>query len=228
MINKSFEFTNARNIIIKIILLIILFFLFAPHASGHQPRLVTGSGMVIIDEPEISKAYYGTLSGSPARFSIKSDVDFELYVSLLLPIAPGAADSVSAKVTDVDGNEVALLDGESAEWELFYEPFAGDDYNQGPEFTKDVPAGTYTIEVFNEENSGKYVISTGKIESFPLHEIIHTAKVLPKLKADFFGKPAYTAYFNLTGLFLGITLLFIILVILAVTLTVRRYVKKHK
>jgi len=187
----------------KKFLLIIAFALLLPqYAHAHQPRLVTGSDATVVQNPEISQAFYGTLDGTPHTYTINSATPFNLYVSLLTPVAPGAADNISAVVSDSSGNIVTDLKGADFTWTNFYEPFAGDDYKQGPEFEKQVEAGSYAVQIYNATNTGKYVIAIGKIESFPLAETLNTIKVLPALKSDFFGKSAFTAYFNYTGLFM--------------------------
>jgi len=194
----------------KLLIIIIFAFLCPQLAHAHQPRIVTGLDATVVQSPEDSQAFYGTLDGTPHTFTINSPSTFDLYVGLLTPVAPGAADNISATITDTAGKSVAELDGTNVVWTKFYEPFAGDDYKQGPEFEKQVEAGAYSIQIHNTNNSGKYVVAIGKIESFPLSEILHTIKVLPTLKADFFGKSVFSAYFNYTGLFMLGTIIVIV------------------
>jgi hypothetical protein len=40
---------------------------------------------IIVEDPEVSYAYYGKLQGSPQLYEIESDERFHLYVSLLVP-----------------------------------------------------------------------------------------------------------------------------------------------
>jgi len=213
----------------KKFLLIIAFALLLPqYAHAHQPRIVTGSDATVVQNPEISQAFYGTLDGAPHKYTIDSATPFNLYVSLLTPVAPGSADNISAVVSDSSGAIVTELNGADFTWTNFYEPFAGDDYNQGPEFEKQVEAGGYSVQIYNATNTGKYVIAIGKIESFPLAETLHTIQVLPALKSDFFGKSALSAYFNYTGLFM---LGFILVTLVAVTILVwviKRVIKKFR
>jgi hypothetical protein len=175
-------------------------------ASAHQPRLVGGETDITVENPGVSQAFYGTLIGSPVNYHISSPVPFRLYVSLLVPDIEGVDKDISAAISKegADGpyTDLSFLDGTQHEWTRYFEDFAGDYYWQGPEKTIDAEAGEYTVMVFSQDNQGKYVFVVGEKESFPLSEMIRTIGVLPSLKMDFFGKPWYLAFYNLTGLFL--------------------------
>ena len=88
-----------------------------------------------------------------------------------------------------------------------FEPFAGDEYLNGPEYEAQVEPGGYLIRVSNPENSGQYVLAIGKIESFPPVEIIKTFITLPGIKSEYFNKPWYDAFLNLSGGFLLVLLI---------------------
>ena len=212
----------------KRFLLVILasLFLFPALAYAHQPRWVFGDTVMEIQNPDISQAFYGILKGSPHVFSFQTDQALDFYISLLTPDAPGAAEWVSAVVKDESDVEFFELDGESADWEPFHEPFGGDDYFQGPENTFPLEPGAYRIEVFNDENKGKYSMAVGKIESFPPSEIWNTIKLLPKLKKDFFSKSPFTAYFNYIGIFLFVILLVFAGLVIGVIWVFRHFKKR--
>ena len=194
----------------------LLFFLLltaGSRAFAHLPRLVGEEEVVEIKDPEVSQAFYGQLPGEPVLYEIYAREDFLLYVSLLVPDLPDIKTDISALVTrinEVGEEHLSLLEGEKHPWEEFYEPFAGDHYLEGPEFEKEVPQGTYLIEVFSPQNTGKYVLSVGKQEVFTPAETIHTLKTLPALKGDFFEKSPLTAFFNLIGLFILIVLVLVV------------------
>jgi len=216
----------------------VIFFLFIVSFSvcfAHQPRLVEKE-TTVIENPEISQAFYAELTGSPQNYAIQSDIPFKLYVGLLVPDLPDSDTDYIAKVTSDTGLNV-VLDGNSFEWESFYEEFGGDDYLNGPEYMDDsfeddyphgvlVDPGLYTIEVSSSDNRGKYVLVVGEIESFSFSEIVNTIKILPKLKSDFFEKSAFTAFFNLIGLFLLIPVILIILLVIFLIILYRRYKNK--
>ena len=203
---------------------IILVFVFSFNVLAHQPRIDFGQGTISnpiqVDKPEISKAYYSSLNGNPEYYIINSDKDFNLYLNILSPDIPNSKTDFSVEV--ISNNFNFTLNGK--EWKNFYEPFGGDNYLQGPELDKQVTSGTYLIKVSNTNNQGKYSLAIGKIESFPPLEIIKTTFALPKIKKDFFNKSVLTAYFNLSGLFILVTIVIIICIIYAI----RYLIKKRK
>lgn len=195
-------------------------------ASAHQPRIVFEGGTlenpIIVDNPEISKAYYGNLSGMPDYYLINSSNNFTLYVNILVP------DLIASRM---DFNILVTADSyfrmiNKSEWESFYEEFGGDYYLRGPELEEKVAAGEYLIIISNPDNLGKYSLAVGKVESFPLNEIFNTIVVLPKIKKHFFERPAIMGYFNYVGLF--ILIFFVAAIILIIGLvTVIKLVKKR-
>ena len=211
----------------KIILMVFLLFM-VPLACAHQPRIAFGynssfENPIHVDKPEISKAYYGELKGSPDYYMIESADNFTLYLNIL---APDLEDSRTDFIVEVlsDNETIYLLNGTSYEWNIFFEEFARDSYLEGPELETEVEKGAYHIKVYNEDNIGKYSLAIGKIESFPPEEIIKTAVYLPRIKKEFFEKPAITAFLNPIGLFI----LFILLVIAIVFLIIKSIFKKKK
>ena len=184
-----------KNIIITLVILFFPILVFA-----HQPRLITDKDSIEIIEPEISKAYYGELKGAPDVYKIESDIDFKLYVGILVPDIENIGKDVSAYIYKLNNNLekeiLSYLDGENFKWENYFEEHAGDDYFWGPEFKserstqtflegKEVEAGSYTIEVLSPDNQGKYTLAIGEKEKFPPSEIINATKLLPKLKKIF-------------------------------------------
>jgi len=183
----------------------ILLVLSAWPALAHQPRWVGTRPFTEVEKPEISQAFYGRLDRSPHLFRIRSEVPFRLYVNVLVPDLPAIDKDVSAEIfreSDAPQNSILKLDGPSFAWKPFFEPFAGDRYFMGPEWEREVEAGTYWIRVTSPDNAGKYVLAVGKKESFPPGEILKTIALLPKLKKDFFEKSPLTAFWNLSGAFL--------------------------
>lgn len=201
----------------------LVLFISISAVAAHQPRLETGinasmSNPIIIENPEISQAFYGTLYGSPDYYKISSDVPFKFYLNLLVPQSPGIpADFVSAQVLDTNGNILLTLNGTNYTWTPYFEEFGGDYYLKGPEVTEQLPAGTYYIKVFNTENQGKYSIAVGNIESFPLDESLKILITIPLLKEQFFGKPITKLFIEFIGLIfaLGSTMVLYFLLIKA-------------
>ena len=226
----------------------MLSFLMANTAFAHQPRInYTNSvpgfiSLTEIGDPLVSKAYYAELDGKFELYEFSLEEESEFYFNILVPDIQDVSTDFSAdlvrKIKETEtpeelgimlgenDNLVARLDGINYKWTSFYEEFAGDDYLKGPEMNLKLGTGTYLIKVYSPDNVGKYVLATGDIESFPIDEIIHTVKTLPTLKTDFFGKPAYTAFTNLVGLFLGVSLLVMAALVVFVYFAGRKILKK--
>jgi hypothetical protein len=170
----------------KIIPLTLLaLFVFAPSfAFAHQPR-ITESRLTTVPDPEISKAYYGELTGEPDVYIIDSKEAFDLYVNVLVPDIAGQKKDVSAVVLNGE-KEIALLDSTNFEWKKFYEPFGADTYWMGPQFRARADAGIYEIRVWSSNNDSKYSLAIGEIEAFDGKEGISALTTIPELKRDFF------------------------------------------
>jgi hypothetical protein len=170
-------------------------------ASAHQPRIVQGSAPTVIDQPEVSKAYYDNLRGSPHAYVIDAGTGFLLYANLLVPKTEQAPIRVRATIYRIDASRqlIGVLDDEVA-WKDFFDPFGHDHYLQGPTYEKKVPSGRYEIDVSDADNRGKYVLAVGKRELFPLPEVLRALSVVPQLKSDFFGVPRATFLFSPFGL----------------------------
>lgn len=181
----------------------------AEPAAAHQVRLVEGHDTTV-KRPDISQAFYAVLDGSPHTYNIHTQEELLVYVGLLVPDLPAIEKGFCVEVFSDGPGEGSLLlrlDGERSTWSPFFEPFAGDRYWKGPEAETTVSPGSYTVRVSGINNRGKYVLAIGKEEGFSLSDIVHTVRVLPALKRDFFDKSPLTAYINLVGLFMLLGLL---------------------
>jgi hypothetical protein len=107
-----------------IILSTILFFISLQTTSAHQPRIPEGNNIVVTN-PEISKAYYTQLKGTPHTYTISSEKAFSLYVNILVPDIIGQKQDITAiiiKDNDIK-NPFAVLNGNTFKWTPFFEPF---------------------------------------------------------------------------------------------------------
>lgn len=193
-------------------LVFIVAVIIASCAYAHQPRLVSGVNETIIENPEISQAFYGELRGEPAYFRITSDRPFRLYVNILVPYS---ADSelVSVDITREDGTVIKTLDGNISNWKPYFEEFGGDYYLRGPEFNSTVEAGTYLIRVYNSKNTGKFSLAVGDIESFPPDESLKALVLLPILKSEIFGVPVLLLFIQFLGIVMGMGSFLVILIL---------------
>ena len=160
--------------------LIFLLIFISCTLEAHQPKLVyqtpTKDNPFIVNDPEISKAFYGKLRGEPHYFKIYSDTQFLFYTGILSPKINNTYESLSLDVIDENNTILFQADGESFQWNAWYEPYARDDYWKGPEIGTDtnaefktsfpLAAGTYYIKVYNKNNQGHYSLAIGEAEFF--------------------------------------------------------------
>jgi len=211
---------------------LIIIILSLNFALAHQPRIVFGKqtsseNPMIIDNPEISQAFYGNLNSSPDYYTINSFKDFDLYVSIVVPDLPDSRTDFNVEILK-NNKFISILNGSSHNWTKFYEEFAGDDYLDGPEFDQRVSAGTYYIIVHNPVNLGKYSLAVGKVESFPIGETLKIFYTLPLIKKHFFNKPALSAYTSKVMLFVIIPVLIGIILLVILFFVVKFIIRKIK
>ena len=163
-------------------ILIIIFFSTSLSLYAHQPKLIKHSPskdnphQVIY--PEISKAYYGELTGKAHYYQIRSDKDFLFYTGILSPKISENYIWLSLEVIDENNKVVHQVDGSNFNWEAWYEPYARDWYWKGPEIGGAVnletgfkrsflmEKGNYYIKVYNKDNTGHYSLAVGEAEFF--------------------------------------------------------------
>ena len=206
------------NFGLKSLILLFILFLSICAVSAHQPRLELGvnstmTNPIVVQNPEISQAFYGNLKGQPDYYKITSDKTFDLYVNILVPQSPGiSSDFVFANITDSSGKTIAMLGGNQSDWTPMFEEFGGDYYLQGPSFDQNVSAGTYYVKIFNANNTGKYSLAIGSIESFPPDESLKSLISIPLLKEQIFGKPVTTLFFEFLGIILALGTIMVLFV----------------
>jgi hypothetical protein len=177
-------------------------------ALAHQPRLA-GDATTTVEHPEISKAYYGKLTGDPHSFFIYASSSFPLYVNVLVPDVPGQKSDVSAAVIKNNNtiNPLVVLDGNKGPWKPFYEPFGADSYLMGPEYRADAGPGVYQIIVWSSNNDSTYSLAIGEAESFDLNETINAIQLIPRIKQEFFHEsPATFAQSIFGGIYIALLL----------------------
>lgn len=229
---------NKKILFINIIVFALVFLLLCT-VSAHQPRIVSGE-LTVIENPEVSQAFYGNLKGEHVYYEIRSDNEFDLYVSILVPDIKDIGKDVSVEVflvnsekdyqkyTENEKEPLIFLNASEHNWTHYYEEFAGDDYFKGPEEKIRAEKGTYLIKVQSPDNEGKYVLVVGEKEEFPLNEIVKTIFTLPGLKKNFFEKSPLTAYFNLIGVFMLVLVLIIFVVSGLVYTIMKKIIIKNK
>ncbi len=197
-------------------------------AKAHQPNFINQQKEVEIKNPEISQAFYGFLDGQPITYSIKSSSPFTLYTQLLTPDIATSKNNLFLKIkNNENGLILANLDGLNFKWERWYEEYGGDWYWKGPEFKKNIDAGTYLLTISNPSNTGEYVLVVGETESFPASQMPKMFSNLLKIKTEFFKKPWYSVFQNKIGGYLGLMVLILIAIITGVTFLIK-FIKNKK
>jgi len=201
---------KTNNLIIVIVILFLILVSWPLKVLAHQPRLVEME-KINVTEPEISKAYYGNLSGKPHIYTISTSSPIDLYVNVLVPFIEGPEKNVIVKI--FKGEQLmGILSPKKGNWKEFFEPFGHSMYWKGPEFKVRADAGKYKIHVQSTEKSIRYVLATGEIEAFDGPESLNAILLIPKLKKDFFEESPIS--FILSPLGWGYVLLLQLLVIL--------------
>lgn len=216
----------------KIILSCILIMLSLSIISAHNPRITfnkisSQEEPFIIENPEVSQAFYAELKNYPDYYQINSDKQFNLYIHLLSPDIKNTDTDFSMELYK-DNNLIKSLNASSANWERFWEEFARDSYLNGPEYESSAEKGSYLIKITSPDNQGKYVFVVGKKEVWNIKETLGTIISIPQIKTQFFQKPIYTSYTNIVGLTLLILLIILSGIIIAIIWIYKRYTKKEK
>ena len=204
----------------KLLLFFVICLCLASSAFAHKPELVSeySSKKILVERPEVSKAYYGVFDSAVRmqEFVIESDTEFELYANFLLPVNENSLMDKRMTMQIFKSDELlSVLLGEEHEWTEFFEPFGYDEYLMGPEFESQVEPGRYQIVmsmdagvelVDGEVNS--YSVAIGKIEDFGFEETLDTYRLIPKIKAQIFNKTGADFVWSPLGAFLAGFLLF--------------------
>lgn len=150
------------------------------------------SSAYVIEKPEISKAIYGTLKGEPHYYLIGSEIEFNFYAGITVPKIDECQTfkKFSFNVIKVNDSEEIMIEeinGNNFEWWEWFEPYGKKWYWIGPEIGADFKSntvyepGNYYIKIFNDSNTGNYVLATGDIEKFGPLVIAKLPLIMPKV-----------------------------------------------
>jgi len=173
-------------------LFLALAFAAALPACAHRPEIAMGadssaSRPIVIGDPYASQAFYGELDGQLDYYSVRISETSDFHLSILAPKG-GETDFIVGLSAPGFSEE---LDGSLFQWADFYEEYGGDWYLQGPENTFRLIPENFLITVSSKSGRGKYALIVGTNETFTLSDAISSLLVLPRLKTDFFGQPAW-------------------------------------
>lgn len=152
----------------------------ATPALSHAPVIQDGSVAMtaddpyVIEEPQHSKAIFSELDGEPHFYRISSETDFRFYAGITQPKLDncGIFQAFDFDVLDADMNVIDTRAGSEFDWWAWFEEYGETWYWVGPEIgenflgNRQYDAGTYFIRVYNEDNTGKYVLAVGDEERF--------------------------------------------------------------
>ncbi len=182
----------CTSLIITLLLIIVI-----KSSEAHQPvlnsEISNSEEPYIIEEPEISKAIFAELKGEPHYYRIDSNTKFKFYAGITTPKIDNCplTKKVSFDVLNSNFELIKKKDGEKFNWWAWYEKHGEKWYWIGPEIgekfksNRDYNKGTYYIRVFNQNNTGQYVLAVGDIESFPISVIIKMLFTLPSINSAF-------------------------------------------
>jgi hypothetical protein len=185
---------------LKQILSALALLVFITQVYAHKPILNKHSTYPTeapyeIEDPEISKAIYSTLTGESHYYRIQSDVDFDFYAGILAAKIGECAleNKFSFTVLDAEFNTIHIADGENFDWVPWYEKYGKQWYWNGPEMgenflsNKVFQAGTYYIKVFNATNTGQYIIAVGDVEKFSFTDVFGLLFSMGDIEDEFWG-----------------------------------------
>jgi hypothetical protein len=175
---------------VLVLVLVSAFLSSALPVFAHQPRIVE-SNQIIVNAPDISKAYYGTLTGQPDIYTISATEPFELYVGILMPYEEDSRKDVSAEIRK-DEQVIEVIGGRNAKWEKEFEFFGQSTYWDGGEYRSSAEPGEYKIIVSSTNNDSKYSLAIGSIEAFDGNETINALNLIPDLKRNFFNESPWS------------------------------------
>ncbi len=164
---------------------------------AHQPRIVDAEN-ITVSSPEISKAYYGRLSGKPHIYFINANYDINLYVNVLVPFIEGPGKNITARIFKED-LPLGKLNPGKEDWKRFFEPFGQSMYWQGPEYKVRANAGKYKIIVQSIEKNIRYVLAIGEIEAFDGIESLKAILLIPQLKKSYFEESPISFIYSPLG-----------------------------
>jgi len=172
----------------------------ATATAAHVPILAiegkTVDAPYTIEDAEHSKAIYSILDGDADFYRIDESKPFDFYVGLTAAKLEGCAlpQTFSFEIFDSDMTLIDSRDGSSVEWWSWYEEFGKKFYWVGPEIGKDFasttvyPAGVYYIRVFNDANSGKYVLAVGDDERFGIGTLLTIGRTVRETSKIFWDE----------------------------------------
>ncbi len=171
---------------------IFLLIILSGKLSAHRPLFIKTDNTQLenaraIPDPEISRAIYAELAPGKAHFyQFVLMEDQEFFAQMLVPARPRYKDfqptlALIGPGLPVPAAEIpfALPPNTGAlilPWEdkeVFFEPFTQTRYYMARELRRSLPAGTWTLAVYQPEGKGgKYTLAAGEKEQWGVQDIL--------------------------------------------------------
>jgi len=144
---------------------------FAGTAHAYVPQVVVQESLhdiTVIDDPELSQAFFGELQDFPHTYEIRADKSFTLYTQIRVPELESSKNNVSGIIIKEQKKgrveEVARFLALDAQWAVHKDTLIGEEYREGAQFEKELGPGVYRLEVHTPDNLEKYILRVGKKE----------------------------------------------------------------
>ena len=179
---------NFKKIFLLSLMTVFLFGS-ASFALANQINIAySQTGDIQVSNPETSQSFYDQLSSKPRDYFITTTQNFNLYLNLMVPEAVNSTGRYSLTLYSVNNGtaqQIGTLNGDTFNWQEYYDSFTRDYYYKGPELNQTLAPGQYKIEVSSKNNQGKYVLVVGKKESYTASSLLNIYWQLPLLKLNF-------------------------------------------
>lgn len=105
----------------------------------------------------------GELAGFPHtyQFTLTEPTVFDTQVMVYDTYATERPSLIIVREIDRGVETVMRRDAAKETWELFHDPVSGLDFQQSEDFSSELPAGVYRLEVSMPLNEGQYILKLG-------------------------------------------------------------------
>lgn len=190
---------------------------------GHKPKLLLNydnsqiSNTILINDPEISQAFYGILHNHVAYYTIEQSKPFEMYLDLSTPTKLDSSinNSFFVNIYWLNQNNYQLIKKlQARNFTKFYEEYGGDTYYRSIILDEQFNSGNYLIEVTNDLYDAKYVLAIGKLEDFSIQDSLEAITSIYIIKTQFFDKSPSAIFEGRIMKTLALVLIFIAIILI--------------
>jgi dipeptidase E len=191
------------------------------------------SGDIQINNPQVSQIFYDELKGQPRNYFFESSSGFQLNLNVLVPEIANKNGKYNASVSSINGESETIVfstEALSSVWEEYYDSFDREYYLKGPEITPNLTAGKYKIQIYSQDNQGKYVLKIGKNPPQDILALLNMYWQMPLLKFNFFNTSIVQFFLTPVAIFgvaaIGVFIILILILKFIISLIIERI--KHR